>query len=341
MAKSDNKPILIDALHICMGGGLMILNHLVNNLVAQDVDFVLLKDSRCPKLQAEDKVKRMEVLPSSFRVRRRYYKEHRNDFRAVLCFGNIPPYVKLDVPVHTYMHNVSLLKIPKDYSLKRKVLSYLKQRILIHYGKNTSTWIVQTSNTANLVNGVLLRPGQKVLEYPFYYIPEELSEATDAAKTDYVFVGDYTNAKGHDYLVDAWVKLHRKGINPRLHLTVSDPVFCRWIEAAQAEGTNIVNHGLIPFQEVIKLYKTAKATVYPSLNESLGLGIIEAMAAGCDVIGCDLPYMHSVCVPSQTFAPCNAKQIAEAVVSYEQGKCPKTKPLIHDKINEFIAYITK
>ena len=39
-----NKPILIDALHICMGGGLMILNHLIDNIVEADVDVVLLKD---------------------------------------------------------------------------------------------------------------------------------------------------------------------------------------------------------------------------------------------------------------------------------------------------------
>lgn len=335
------KPILIDALHICMGGGLMILNHLVTHLVERDVDFVLLKDNRCPKLQSEDKVKHLEILSPSFSVRRSYYKRHRNDFRAVLCFGNIPPYVAMSVPVHTYMHNVSLLKIPKDYSIKKKVLSYLKRWILIHYGKNTSTWIVQTSNTANLVKKVLKKPTQEVLEYPFYNIPRELTETTGDIKTDYVFIGDYTNAKGHDYLVDAWVKLHRMGINPTLHLTVSDPVFCRWVEAAQAEGTNIVNHGLIPFGDVIKLYQTSKATVYPSLNESLGLGIIEAMAAGCDVIGCDLPYMHSVCRPSCTFTPCDSEQIVNAVIKYENGGCPKTQALIKDKINEFIAFINQ
>lgn len=336
-----NLPILIDALHICMGGGLMILNHLVNNLVDRDVDFVLLKDNRCPDLQSESRVKHLEVLPSSFSVRRTYYKRHINDFSAVLCFGNIPPYVKMNVPVHTYMHNVSLLKIPKDYSLKKKVLSYLKRWVLVHYGKNTSTWIVQTSNTANLVNKVLKRPEQEVLEYPFYSIPAELSEVHREIKKDYVFIGDYTNAKGHDYLVDAWVKLHRMGINPTLHLTVSDPVFCRWIEAAQAEGTNIVNHGLIPFRDVIKLYQQSKATVYPSLNESLGLGIIEAMAAGCDVLGCDLPYMHSVCSPSGTFYPSDSDDIVKAVIRYENGECPKTQPLIRDKINEFITFISQ
>ncbi len=319
----------------------MILNHLVNNLVARDVDFVLLKDIRCPKLQSEDKVKNIEILSSSFKSRYKYYKHHKADFRSVLCFGNIPPFVKMDVPVHTYMHNVSLLKIPKDYSFKSKVLSYLKRCVLLHYSKNTTDWIVQTSNTANLVKDVFHNANQKVLEYPFYYIPTALSEKVDSERNDYVFIGDYTNAKGHEYLVEAWTILHRMGINLTLHLTVSDPVFCRWIEAAQAEGVKIVNHGLIPFDRVIQLYKLSKATVYPSLNESLGLGVIEAMAAGCDVIGSDLPYLHCLCEPSATFAPSNPQAIVEAVLKYEMGEFHPTYPLIRDKINEFITYIDK
>ncbi len=337
----NDKPILIDALHICMGGGLAILNHLVNNLISRNVNFVLLKDSRCPTLQEENKVKRIEVLKSSFGERQRYYNNHQNDFRSVLCFGNIPPYVRLNVPVHTYMHNVSLLKIPKDYSIKRKISSYLKRAIILHYAKNTSDWIVQTSNTANLVKSILKKENQKVLGYPFYYIPEQLSENVTGKRTDYVFVGDYTNAKGHEYLIEAWIKLHRMGVNPVLHLTVTDLEICKYINDARAEGATIVNHGIIPFNEVFELYKKSKATVYPSLNESLGLGIIEAMESGCDVIGCDLPYMHSVCRPSCTFAPRNSQQIVDAIIKYETGGCSATQPLIRDKVNDFITFLTQ
>lgn len=335
------KPILIDALHICMGGGLMILNYLVDNLLARNVNFVLLKDARCPKLKSEDKIECVETMQSSFNKRYRYYKRHRDAFHSVLCFGNIPPFIKMDVAVHTYMHNVSLLKIPKDYSFKRKVLSYLKRCVIQYYSKNTTDWIVQTSNTANLVKEVMGCADHKVLEYPFFYIPKEISENPESKRTDYVFVGDYTNAKGHEYLVEAWTSLHRMGIDLTLHLTVSNPAFCSKIKTAQAENVTIINHGFIPFNEVIGLYKKSKATIYPSLNESLGLGIIEAMAAGCDVIGSDLPYLHSICKPSATFVPNNPQEIVDAVLKYEKGDCQSTQALISDKINEFISYINR
>ncbi|MDE7125077.1 MAG: glycosyltransferase family 4 protein [Muribaculaceae bacterium] len=290
------KPILVDALHINMGGGLMILNHLITNLLIRGVDFVLLKDERCPELEKEQDIRNMVILSAGNSIRKRYYTEHKNDYRAVLCFGNIPPQIKLSVPVHTYLHNVSLLKIPSDYSFKAKLITFLKKKYLQLMAKNTDTWIVQTDNTARLVKDNLALRKQPVFEYPFYNIPDNINKIPHDLRSDYCFVGDYTNAKGHEYLVDAWVKLSKSGIKPRLHLTVSQPVFLDYIKAAQNEGANIVNHGFVPFSEVIDIYNQSKAVIYPSLNESLGLGIIEAVEAGCDVIGADLPYMHSVLI---------------------------------------------
>lgn len=336
---TNNKPILIDALHITMGGGLMILNHLVNTLVNQNINFVLLKDKRCPTLIAESKVVQIAILPSDNKTRHDYYTSHLNDFSSILCFGNIPPTCKIPAPVFTYIHNVNLLKIPSDYSLKIKTLSYLKRLFIKHYAANTDVWIVQTANTAKLVRKTLAKGNQPILEYPFYHIPADINRTPEKIRHDYIFVGDYTNAKGHDYLVNAWVQLSKRGMYATLHLTVTDPDFSLTIERAKKRGAKIINHGYIPFNKVIELYNRCKATVYPSLNESLGLGIIEAAEAGCDVIGCDLPYIHSVCSPSETFKPRNTSAIVEAVLRYERSVHQKTVLKIHDKVKPFIELL--
>lgn len=333
------KPILIDALHICMGGGLMILNHLVNNLVERDVDFVLLKDERCPLLANEDRIKACITLPADRHTRKKYYQDNRNTFSCILCFGNIPPQIKMPVPVHTYLHNVSLLKIPKGYSIKKKILSIFKKQYLRYFSRYTDTWIVQTSNTATLVKQNLARNGQPILQYPFYYIPENINNTPHKLRSDYCFIGDYTSAKGHEYLVDAWVELAKKGIKPLLHLTVSKPIFLERIKSAQLEGARIINHGFVSFANVIKIYNQSKAVVYPSLNESLGLGIIEAAEAGCDIIGADLPYMHSVCSPSELFKPYSVSSIVDAIISYETTPHRPTILTIKDEVNSFITYL--
>ncbi len=340
MNSQPEKPILIDALHICMGGGLMILNHLVDNLVSQGVNFYLLKDDRCPGLNSESLVRQIEVLPASFQVRRFFYKQHKNDFSAVLCFGNIPPPVKIPDPVYTYEHNVSLLSIPKDYSLKAKLKTILKKHYLKFFAHNTDAWIVQTSNTARLVKENLALNNQEILEFPFFQIPEDINKVPKANRRDYCLIGDHTNAKGHEYLVEAWIKLADMGVTPTLHLTVSETVFLPAIKNAQERGAKIVNHGKVPITEVVEIYNQSKAVVYPSLNESLGLGIVEGIKAGCDIIGADLPYMHAVCRPSLTFEASNADSIAQAVLAYEQSQHDPSELLIKDSVNEFISFLT-
>lgn len=321
-----------------MGGALMILNHLVDHLVKRNVKFVLLKDVRCPELRKEKAVEHTIVMSSSVSARHKYYRAHRNDFSSVLCLGNVPPTIKLNVPVHTYIHNLSLLKIPKDYSLKKKIISQFKQWFIRYYASNTDTWIVQTDTTRHIVNKVLNSGNKNIFIYPFYYIPEDIFQKPLSEREDFCFIGEYTHAKGHEYLIEAWRLLASKGFYKKLHLTVSEPSIVSLINEAAKDGADIDNHGYISFNEVVDIYNKCTATIYPSLNESLGLGIIEAAEAGCDVIGCNLPYMFSVCKPSQHFEPHCPESIVDAVLSYETNK-NKTKLIIKDKVEEFIDFL--
>lgn len=333
------KPILIDALHINMGGALMILNHLVNRLVNRNVDFVLLKDVRCPKLQSEDRIGKLYIMPADNKTRERFYRGHRENFHSILCLGNVPPTIKMPVPVHTYIHNVSLLKIPQNYPIGWKIKNRLKRIYIKYYSRNTDTWIVQTSHTANLVKKYLPCRRKDILIYPFYHVAEDLNRTNPDDRHDYVFVGEYTYAKGHESLINAWIKLSGLGFKNKLHLTVAAHPCLDLIIEAQKLGANIVNHGRIPFDNVVDIYNQSKATVYPSLNESLGLGIVEAINAGCDIIGSDLPFLHSICEPSCIFDPNNPDSIVEAVLRYEKGGLKKSELFITDKVEDLISLL--
>ena len=46
-----------------------------------------------------------------------------------------------------------------------------------------------------------------------------------------------------------------------------------------------------------KEYLSSEFLMFPSLTESFGLGLIEAIECGCKVIGADLPYTYEVCEP--------------------------------------------
>lgn len=340
---NTSKPIVLDAIYINTGGGLELLKYLVSKLIDRRVKFVLLKDSRSPVLERQAQIYEVVTLAPSLLARHNFYRQNRKRFKKVLCFGNLPPTLRMPVPVYTYFHNVNLLKIPIDYSFAIRFKSYIKRRIIKRLSKYTSCWFVQTDYTKRLVLDYLALKGQEVLLYPFFNLSNlshNLNRVESKFREDYVFISLYTGAKGHEYLVEAWVKLASKGVRKKLHLTVDDPEFSRVIEQAVSNGANIENHGQVSFAKVMELYNKAKAIVYPSLNESLGLGIVEAIAAGCDVIGCNMPYLYSVCEPSITFEPRDSDSIVRAVMEYERGSHKKSAVKVHDTINDLIEIIS-
>lgn len=333
--------ILLDSLYINNSGGLRLLEYLVAELNNRDVDFYLLADVRC---QGKfDFCKHVRYMPASLWERKNFYKAKGGHFSSVLCFGNIPAPIKLNVPVYTYFHNINLLTLAETRTPAQKVTSWMKREVFRHYKKNTDYWLVQTSNTANELVKHLEEKSERVKLMPFYELPQELfSLANVPHGDDYVYISNYTGAKGHEELLEAWKILYDKGLNKTLHLTVpEDCPFTVEVKKAKEKGVNVINHGFVPFDEVCNLYKESKAIIYPSHNESLGLGIIEAINTGCDVIGADLPYTYAICKPSALFKPHNAASIADAVLEYEKDNTTKSELLISNHIDELIDLLVK
>lgn len=329
--------LLVDSVYINMGGGLSLLKYLVENLHTRHVVFMLLVDERIK--DAFPEVKNQIVLSPSEKSRRTFYKSMPSDVTSVFCFGNVPPPFKLRVPVYTYFHNINMLTLADSRGWKQKIKFFLKREYIRVRRKNSDEWFVQTTNTANELKANLNIPDKKVKLYPFYRPP--VINSLEKERNDYIFVGNDSGSKGHRELIAAWKKLHDLGIDRTLHLTVSaDSPLCSIIDEMAGSGVKIVNHGIVPLAEVFALYARCKATVYPSRNESFGLGIIEAIEAGCDVVGSDLPFMHAVCTPSEVFNPYSVDSIVEAVMRYEATQ-NQTDRKVSDMIDELISDITK
>ena len=332
--------ILLDALYINNSGGLLLLKYLVHDLNIRRISFLLLADARCRGVF--DALPCVEYYIASFENRRKIYSRDMTSYSSVLCFGNIPPLVKLNIPVYTYFHNINLLTLSEAQSVRVKAVSWLKREVFKYYKKNTDYWLVQTSNTAaELINHLVESPARVKL-MPFYELPDCVSDiAKQPHGDDYVFVAMCVPGKGHEELLEAWRSLHNNGLDKTLHLTVQyDSHFVVKIKKAQAEGVKVVNHGIMPFPDVFELYRRSKAIIYPSHNESLGLGIVEAISAGCDVIGADMPFVHSICKPSCVFRPYSADAIAEAVIEYEKCKSIKTELTIYNHIDDLVKLLT-
>src|SRR5262249_60789017 len=80
---------------------------------------------------------------------------------------------------------------------------------------------------------------------------------------------------------------------------------------------DVVFVGGVPIEQTVRFYQAADVFVYPSLNETFGLPILEAMACGCPVVTSDTSAMPETAggaaVLSDPKAPASiARAIVEA-----------------------------
>ena len=84
-------------------------------------------------------------------------------------------------------------------------------------------------------------------------------------------------------------------------------------ELGIAPDVNFV--GAIPLEETVSFYRAADAFVYPSLNETFGLPILEAMACGCPVVTSDTSAMPETAGGAAALSdPQDPASIAKAII---------------------------
>jgi len=77
----------------------------------------------------------------------------------------------------------------------------------------------------------------------------------------------------------------------------------------------VVVRGHVPSDDLLELYRSASALVFPSLYEGFGQPPIEAMACGCPVAASHAGALREVCGDAaRYFDPTSPRAIADAVL---------------------------
>ncbi|MEM6769400.1 MAG: hypothetical protein AAF597_02350, partial [Bacteroidota bacterium] len=102
------------------------------------------------------------------------------------------------------------------------------------------------------------------------------------------------------------------------------------------------NIGVVPYQRVLEETSQSAFAIYPSLQESLGLGLVESASLDCKVLAADLPYTYEAIEPSATFNPFKVEEIYKAVYSAIQGTpLPPTRRVMKNCLPELIAHLCR
>lgn len=329
--------ILLDALYINGGGGKVLLDYLIDELEKTNKQVFYLIDKR---IETDFRsIKSSNVIMfcnASLKERRAFYQENKKKFSSVLCFGNLPPSIKIEAKVFTYFHQPLYLKIPKDFSWKSKLMYKAKTIILNQLKKNTDEWWVQSEVIKNEFQRKYKVQNVEIM--PFYPPIEDTKADVIKEKHSYIYISNATSHKNHQKLIDAFCMFYDKNKKGKLILTVSQnyPNIYQLIQEKQALNYPIENLGFVKREDLAEVYRKAEFIIFPSLAESFGLGLIEAIEKDCKVIGADLPYTFAVCEPSLTFNPLEVDSIVDALSLSLQNHIKPSISRINNNIVEII-----
>ena len=328
--------ILIDAIYINDSGGKILLDYLLQELEKIGKKCIYLLDKRVEDKMAflKNSTNEVHFLEASLYKRHMFYLKNRNRFSSVLCFGSLPPSIKLKAKVYTYMHSDLYIKVPKDSSRKFKILFFLKRKVLEFLEKNTDFWMLQTETVAKNFKNKFNISENKILQMPFYPIMRK-NDNVIREKNTFLFVSNAVPHKNHIRLINAFCKFYDREKKGKLIITVdfSYQHLIELIDEKQKKGYPILNVGFIERENLADIYCSAEFLIYPSLAESFGLTILEAIECGCKVIGADLPYLYAVCEPSLTFNPFDENSIVKVLSLSLEGSVKDTQTKAYNKVD--------
>ncbi len=333
--------LLIDSVYVNNSGGLVLLEYLLKSLKSLDEDIFYLLDNRSSRLAVN--LKTSYELTSGEKGRKQFYLKNKGKFDRVLCFGNVPPPVKISIPVFIYFHNLLILQPSYSASFKKSVLMWLKKEFIRQRLRKGHTLIVQTSHGYNLVKKVYGNKKQ-VKIFPVFDVDfcKKAFESERLYNQKFLYVSNGNSHKNHKLLLEAWQHIQSSFPDAALYLTVSAdyPLLKQQIKDLKLRGFNIYNLGIISQQELNKFYRDCCFCLYPSLIESFGLGLIEAATAGQKIIASDLPFVHSVVKPSFVFNPNQTSSLVSAIKSALRKKnIPETELLVKDEMSNMLNFI--
>jgi glycosyltransferase involved in cell wall biosynthesis len=333
------KAINIIAPNIKSGGGKELLEYLLEYIDDNHKDIAVNVYVDASVNIQRTAMRNVIVMTSEFGKIILFFKR----FENAVYFGNLPPIRKSKNSI-IYFHNTYLLmNLKKIFSSNikflDKVMCLAKQFFINFFVENVDFIVCQTDIVSKQFKKKYSFENIKIL--PFYRTCKKINLKK---KYDYCYISLAHPHKNHQKLFDALKILEKKKLYLNLAVTV-EANKVDLIRSIQELNKNsiitIVNFGTISKEKVCELYASSKCLIFPSLEESFGLPLIEAIDMGLDVLSSDLEYVYEVINPSLSFNPNDVQSIADTIQKFNEGSHPKSKAKVKDNISELLELILK
>jgi len=327
--------IIIEASHISFGGGLELLKLIINHLEEKQIEahvylgypkvFDLFTRKNLSFVKFEQTTNLNTIV--------RYFKRR----NGVLFFCNLPPFRKNRFSV-TYFHNVLLLK--KSDSLKITPL-HIKLRLYYYWVKYFSSKTTYVACQTLAVKDLIEKRNQLDIRIiPFF---EKFDTSGNSDKYDFCYICSPEEHKNLPVFFEA-VSLVGKRMKLSIAVTLEETIKSEpYLELLNYVNDSlgykaIINVGFISKKEIKQLYCDSKSLIFPSIKESFGLPLIEAVMSNTLVLASDLPYTHQILNNPVLFNPLDKMEISIVMENLLKGKYSTIEQSlkIESKIDELI-----
>lgn len=347
--------ILLDASYINIGGGKSLLNYFITTLKNKNIldNYIFIFDKRLGELNFNIEIKddKKYFIESNefnrFLIYNKIIKQQ--NIQSIFCFNNLPPILtKINIKIFILFHNNILLKKISYKNIFRDYKILLKKYYIRLLNNHSYTWIVQTNlvkiklveNISNFRNSILILPFYEDIETNYKKNPLQLESC-------FVYIADASFHKNHLFLLDAWLKIYENyNLKPSLFFTFNsnqNVALQNKIIELNKQGLNLFNLGILNKIELLELYEKCSFLIYPSLEESFGLPLIEASQLNKFIIAIDLPYVKEIIEPTLLFSPYNILDLVEKIFQIVTNKnltYMPSKLKINNNINNIINLLT-
>lgn len=333
--------ISIVAPNIKNGGGLELLLYLIEYIKINypNMKYIVYVDDLLQMIQSNGNIEVIH-MKSSFEKINLFSKRIDNS----LYFGNLPPLVKSENSV-VYFHNPYLLmpfeKLMKT-SIKFFIKYFLQQLYIKFFIKNVN--IVACQNDYIKEKFITKYRFKNVQLLPFFRLCDKKILEQNEKKYDFCYVSLAHPHKNHQRLLEACEILSNENISFSLALTIEEgheDLVEKINDINLKNIVTIVNLGKISKEEVCKLYSQSRCLIFPSTEETFGLGLVEAVNMDLDVIASNLDYVYQSIEPSLVFDPNSSLDISLKLKEYLEGNIQESKVKIKNKIDDLIKILIK
>ncbi len=303
--------IIVNAISIRDGGSLVVLDQLLSAMIASRPKWcwhIAINEPARDRLPAFPNTT-FHVYPhekwDNWKVRLWYEFDLPNlidlvDGNAIFSQTNYLPYRKLPCPSLLLVQNAghfsalfTRLVYAHSHRLMQKIAWRLKTQWVYNSVRRADQVTVQTRALARKIQEATKIPPNRITVIPHgpglaAGFSGSRTRCQSAREFRIGYISQHGVQKNFAVVFRAVARLRAKGFNTVLVLTLDEALAKNQAILSQAQGLDVLslieNHGDLPPPGVNALYDSIDAFVFPSLCESLGLPMLEAMAHGLPLL---------------------------------------------------------